>query len=172
MKDTILKRCSLVFLFVINTKLLFADAGSVLLFFGIFHLIVLNAFIGIGESFILRAMRIKNSMLWIIAGNYISMLLGMLIISPYFIKLFGYPDFFFGEGRQFHYHLTGNYYLLVYFITMFISFIASLIIEFPFFYYGIKMEYRSKAIKGLLIANLITYIIISLIYLFIMYGLN
>ncbi len=45
------------------------------------------------------------------------------------------------------------------------SFLASLIIEFPFFYFGIKKEYRSKTLKGLLIANLISYIVISLIYL-------
>ncbi|WP_320054448.1 hypothetical protein [uncultured Acetobacteroides sp.] len=155
----------MVFIFVINAELLFADAGSVLVFFGIFHLLVLNAFIGIGESLILRAMRIKNSMLWIIAGNYISMVFGMLIISPYYIRRWGLPDFFFGESREYHYHLTGDYYLVVYFITMAFSFLASLIIEFPFFYFGIKKEYRSKTLKGLLIANLISYIVISLIYL-------
>ena len=63
-----------------------------------------------------------------------------------------------------------NYDLKMFFIGMLIAFIATLIIEFPFYYLGISKTQRSKTFKGLIISNSITYFLMTLIYFLIVRG--
>ena len=152
------KKYLLSLIFIIVTQNLFANAGSPMLMFSFFHLILVNALIGYFESRILSRLSIDNKIGWIIIANYISMFFGMYFIAPYFTELIGYEDFF---GNNTYY---GYYNLNMFFIGMTISFIASLIIEFPFYYFGISKTKRNQTFKGLLIANVITNILMTSIY--------
>lgn len=158
MMDFFRKTIFLLLLLMVISQNLLANAGSPMVWFSFFHLIFINAFIGLAESEILKRLNIENEIKWIIGANYVSMFLGMYFIAPYFTSQIGYDDFF---GNQTSY---GNYDLKMFFIGMLIAFIATLIIEFPFYYIGINKAQRSETIKGLLIANLATYFLMTLIY--------
>lgn len=158
------KKFVLIIVSIILTENLYANAGSPMMWFSFLHLILINAIIGFVESKILLRLEISNKIGWIIASNYVSMFFGMYFIAPYFTGLIGYEDFF---GNQTNY---GSYNLYMFFIGMAIAFLATLIIEFPFYYLGIIKENRKKIFKGLIIANLITYFAMTMIYFLVLGG--
>ncbi len=159
MKKT--KKYTLLILFLLTTEYIFANAGSTMLWFSFLHLIVINGIIGMFESSILSVIfKIKNKMVWIIVGNYISMFIGMYLIAPYFASLAGNKDFFGNWTYNQVGHLSG------FFIGMLCAFITTLIVEFPFYRLAIAKEYRPQTIKELLISNFITYGGMTLIYYF------
>jgi len=158
------KKLILLLISIIMTENLYANAGSPMMLFSLLHLIQINAIIGFAESKILLRLGIKNKIGWIIASNYVSMFFGMYFIAPYFTKLIGYDDFF---GNQTRY---GSYNLNMFFIGMSVAFIASLIIEYPFYLLGIIKDKRREIFKGIVIANLITNIAMTMIYLLVLGG--
>ncbi len=156
-----IRKYTLLILFLLTTEYLFANAGSTMLWFSFLHLIVINGIIGMFESGILsEILKIKNRMIWIIVGNYISMFIGMYLIAPYFASLAGNKDFFGNWTYNQVDHIAG------FFIGMLCAFITTLLVEYPFYRLAIVKEYRTKTIKGLIISNIITYSLMTLIYYF------
>ena len=159
-----MKKCLFIFIFFAAAQYLFANAGSPMVWFSFFHLIVINAIIGFSESWILKKMSITNKAGWIVSANYLSMFFGMYFIVPILTTYIGYNDFW---GMNVSY---GQYNLNGFFLGMCIAYISTLLIEFPFYYFGITREKRSKTIKGLVIANIITYLIMTSVYYIIVGG--
>lgn len=117
----------LTIIFIATPSLALANAGSPMLLFGLLHLLALNAVIGIIESGIVSRMKISNTTWVIILANYVSMFIGFYFIAPYFSTVSGNQDFW-GVSTSF-----GDYELKGFIIGITSSFLATLIIEFPFF---------------------------------------
>jgi hypothetical protein len=144
--------------------LCFANAGSPMMYFGLLHCVILNAVIGVVESLILKRFQFQNRMWLIIVANYISACIGLYFIAPYFSTLTGNNIFWWGGKTEPNhpYHLTG------FFVGMLTSFAATLIIEYPFFSLALKdKSQRSKLLTPFLIANAVTNILMTLVYLWI-----
>ena len=143
----------------------FANAGSPMMWFGILHSLILNALIGWTESAILAKFKIPNRTWLIIIGNYVSMFVGLYFIAPHFSDTFGNRDFWGGQTNY------GNYQLQGFIAGMTASFIATLIIEFPFFYLAQKdRKQNNLLLKPYIIANATTNAIMFLIYFWINSG--
>lgn len=148
-------------IFVLIPNFVLANAGSPMMWFGMLHLVWLNAIIGIYESKIIESKFNHENRKWIIIlANYISMFVGLYFIAPHFSELNGNVDFWGGKTRLGEYELKG------FIIGMFVSFLATLIIEFPFYLLSLKQKKLKgwRLIKPFLIANLITNIIMFIIY--------
>ncbi len=142
--------------------LAFANAGSPMMWFGILHLFILNAFIGLTESVIIEKFKIPNRTWLIIVANYISMFIGLYFIAPHFSTTTGNPDFWGGQTSFGYYKLQG------FIVGMVTSFFATLIIELPFFYFAVKDKLQRKQIFiPFLVANTLTNIIMIIIYFWI-----
>jgi len=143
----------------------FANAGSPMMWFGIFHSLVLNGVIGVTESEIVSRFKIPNRMWLIILANYVSMIVGLNYIAPKFSAVAHNIDFWGGNTNY------GDYRLKGFFIGMAASFVATLIIEFPFFYLAVMDKAKRKdIILPFVIANAITNIIMTFIYYLIVRG--
>jgi hypothetical protein len=153
------------FVFIALPTIAFANAGSPMMWFGMFHSLLLNAFIGAVESEIVSKFKIPNRLWLIIVGNYISMLIGLNYIAPHFSTISGNNDFWGGQTNY------GSYELKGFFVGMASSFCATLIIEFPFFYFAIKDKFhRKKIFLPFFVANLITNVVMTVIYYWIVKG--
>lgn len=155
------KLFTLTIIFLTIPALALANAGSPMIWFGMFHLLLLNALIGIIESDIVSKMKVANTAWVIILANYISMFIGLYFIAPHFSTVSGNQDFWGGNTS------LGAYKLKGFFIGMVSSYFATLVIEFPFFYLAIKDKQKRKQILfPFLVANTVTnMLIISLYYL-------
>jgi hypothetical protein len=144
---------------ILNFNAVLANAGSPMMWFGLLHLLILNAVIGLVESLILSKHKIEHRTWMIVLANYVSMLIGLEFIAPYFSALAGNDDFWGGQTSYGAYHLNG-------FLTgMVTALAATLIIEFPFFFFATKSTTnRSEIINPYLIANLSTNVAIFIIY--------
>lgn len=139
-----------------------ANAGSPMMWFGMLHSLILNSVIGFFESSYLENREISNSMWIIIIGNYFSMFIGLWYIAPYFSSITGNGDFWGGRTRYGDYELNG------FIFGMLASFIATLLLEFPFFYLSVKDKMKRK--KGTWVyleANTRSNVIMFIIYLMI-----
>ena len=135
--------------------ILLANAGSPVVWFSLFHLIIANAIIGYIESEILLKYKIGNKVLRVIAANYISMFVGYFLIAPLFL----HPKF----GRDILSVESGEIVT-----AFFVSFIATLVIEYPLILWSLKDKSQKKILfKPFLIANIITNVVIVSIYLLI-----
>jgi len=155
-----MKKLLLIIIFIISSHFLFANAGTPLMWFGMLHLILLNGLIGVVESWILRKMQIKHTFEMIVVANYVSMFFGMYFIAPFVVELFGYPEFWKTQEYLFFYKNEFS----VFFLGLFVAFISTLIIEFPFYAFITTKENRKQTIKGLLLANVITYVVMTFFY--------
>lgn len=142
-------------LLIIAPFSVFANAGSPVVWFGLFHLVFANTVIGCAESEILLLYKIDNKVVRVIAANYISMVVGYLIIAPLFL----HPQF----GRDIlSVELTEIY------IAFGVSFLATIAIEYPLFIWSLKEKSQRKQLFiPFLIANIITNLIMLGIYLLI-----
>ncbi|RYU94449.1 hypothetical protein [Emticicia agri] len=159
------KVSGLAFLLTALPTMVFANAGSPMMWFGVFHLLILNAVIGWKESAIISKFKIPNRTWLIIIGNYVSMFIGLDYIAPHFSTLIGNHDFWGGKTRY------GDYKLQGFTLGMVTSFIATLIIELPFFYLAVKDKFQRRQIFiPFLVANTLTNIIMTIIYFWIVKG--
>jgi len=145
--------------------LVMANAGSPMMWFGILHSLIINCIIGIFESNYLERREIPNRTWLIIVGNYFSMFIGLYFIAPYFSTITGNIDFWGGNTSY------GDYELKGFIFGMFSFFIATLILEFPFYYLSVKE--KSKRKKGtwkFIEANAISNTVMFLIYFIIVVG--
>jgi hypothetical protein len=130
------------------------------MWFGMGHLLLGNWIIGDFEAWVVeKVKKVDLHHKKIILGNYISMLVGMFFIAPFFVNLVRHNDFWGGTVSQ------GEYDILGFFIGMGCAFIVSLIVEYPFFKWAIieKMEKR-QALNITVFANSISYIFMVGIY--------
>jgi len=140
-----------ILLLVFIPTALLANAGSPMIWFSVVHLLILNAIIGLIESSIFRWHELPHRVSMIIIANYISMIIGFYFIVPLFS-----PN---GDGH-------GQYSVLRFVTGMIVSYLATTLIEFPFFYFALKDKQNVKIIfKPFLIANTITNIGMIIIYL-------
>jgi len=154
----------LIFISLVPT-LVFANAGSPMMWFGILHLLIINAIIGIYESNYLAKHRIPNRTWLIVLGNYFSMFIGMLFIAPVFASASGNYDFWGGNTSY------GNYEIGGFIMGMLFSYLATLLIEYPFFYYAVKQkEDQKKGFNQYVTANTITNGIMFVVYFLIVIG--
>jgi hypothetical protein len=136
-----------------------ANAGSPMMWFGILHLLILNAIIGDLESVIVAKFKIANRTWLIIIGNYVSMFIGLYFIAPHFSTITGNHDFWGGKTRLGDYHLKG------FVAGMIWAFFATLIIELPFFYLAVKEKVqRRQILLPFIVANTTTNLGMLLIY--------
>lgn len=144
--------------------MMFANAGSPMMWFGILHSLILNAFIGWAESIIIGKFRIPNRTWLIIIGNYVSMFIGLFYIAPFFSSITGNLDFWGGRTSYGSYNLQG------FIVGMATSFLATLVIEFPFFYLAVKNKLqRNQILIPFLAANILTNVIMTIVYFCIVY---
>lgn len=160
-----MKKYKYILLIFLCPIVLLANAGSPMMWFGMFHLLILNLVIGVSESLYLKQRGISNRMWLIIIANYVSMIIGLFFIAPYFSSLSGNLDFWGGQT-------TGGEYVLSGFIVgMITSFLATLLIEFPFYYFSLKAKYeKTNIVKKYIEANLITNVIMFIFYFLINVG--
>ncbi|MCU0352031.1 MAG: hypothetical protein MUF43_14575 [Flavobacterium sp.] len=157
----------IIFLFFLTALpiIAFANAGSPMMWFGMLHSLLLNAFIGVTESEIVKKFKIPNRTWLIVIANYVSMIVGLNYIAPHFSTISGNNDFWGGQTNY------GSYELRGFFAGMFSSFFATLLIELPFFYFAVKdKSQRRKFFLPFFVANLITNIAMTLIYYWIVKG--
>jgi hypothetical protein len=143
-------------LFLALPIFVFANAGSPIIWFNIFHLLFINAIIGYVESEILSKYKLPNKTWLVLIANYVSMIVGYFVIIPNLIK----PQY----GRDIWSENPNDLAL-----GFFISFVVTLLIEYPFFTASLKdKNQRKKLFKPFLVANVVTNIsMISIYYLFI-----
>ena len=138
--------------------LVLANAGSPIIWFNIFHLLFINAAIGYIESEILLKYKLPNKAWMVILANYISMFIGFFVIMPSLIK-----------GRYGGTMWDRSSEDLLYGLG--ISFLATLVIEYPFFVAALKDKTQQKVLfKPFLIANLVTNVAMVCIYYLFMAG--
>ena len=136
-----------------------ANAGSPMMWFGILHLLLLNAIIGTVESGIISKFKMPNRMALVIIANYVSMFIGLYFIAPHFSTMTGNHDFWGGKTRLGEYHVKG------FVVGMISAYIATLIIELPFVYFAVKEKLqRKKVFLPFLVANTVTNVAMILIY--------
>lgn len=158
------KNLQLTLLLLVTPIMVLANAGSPMMWFGLIHILLLNLIIGIIESRIINYLGVKNRIWLIILANYISMFVGMVVIAPYFASVFGNKDFWGAITSKGQYELDG------FIIGMFISLIATMIIEFPFALISVKKkENRNALLKPFLIANLATNFAMFICYFLIVF---
>lgn len=151
--------------FVALPTLAIANAGSPMMWFGILHSLILNAIIGWTESFIVTKFKVPNRTWLIIIANYVSMFIGLNYIAPHFSTIYGNYDFWGGKTSYGNYGLTG------FLAGMLTSFVATLIIELPFFILAVKGKtQRTKIILPFFVANTATNIVMILLYYWIVAG--
>lgn len=142
-----------------------ANAGSPMMWFGILHSLILNAIIGWTESLIVTRMNVPNRTWLIILANYVSMFIGLNYIAPHFSTIYGNHDFWGGKTSYGEYGLTG------FFVGILTSYLATLVIELPFFILTVKGKTkRTKVILPFFVANTATNILMILLYYWIVVG--
>lgn len=130
-----------------------------MMWFGMLHLVLVNAIIGVIESKIVSKFKISNKVSLIIIANYVSMFNGLYYIAPHFSTIAGNHDFWGGRTR------LGDYKVKGFVIGMLSSYFATLVIEFPFFYLAVKDKLQRKNIFfPFFIANTVTNIAMIFVY--------
>ena len=138
---------------------LLLDAGSPLLWFNVFHLFIGNALIGLLEVWVVnRIWHIKLRWWLIIIANYVSMIAGMEMIAPYFTRHV--------LKKQFMPAFDAPSPVSVFLAGMLISYLVTIVVEYPFFYFATKggRSYREST-KMTIVANAVSYLLMLAIYL-------
>ena len=130
-------------------------------FIAAYQLIIGNLILGLIESFlIIKLFKQKVSFPIIIAANYVSAIAGFLI-SCYFLDS--------TQLNLIRSYENGTFPKSILAYTG-IAFVVTLLIEFPFYYVGIKTKNKTKlpvkyVVKILLVINVISYIVTILTWL-------
>lgn len=151
-------------LFIIFTFLVFytnayANAGTPLIWAGLFHLLFGNLLIGGIETFLLikkeRIYKIVYVLMIIILANYASMYIGWILSSR--IDYYFLEDSFNPSNVEYLWQT-----ILLYISLTFTSFI----VEYPFYFWVLKSKNYLNVLKITLQINLISAVLIFLYYLF------
>lgn len=165
-----IKKVYLILALFLIPIMLYANAGSVLIWFSLFHLIFINLLIGFAEIMFYFIYDLHTRKISLVFSNYLSMFFGYYFIAPYFAKFAGNSDFW---GMQIT--ASDSYSLKGFLLGFFIAFLTTLIIELPIHYFSVYKNIdnveikREKFLKAFLFGNLFTNIGMFLIYLFFVY---
>ncbi|GAB3195779.1 putative membrane protein [Pontibacter aydingkolensis] len=139
--------------------LVLLNAGSSMMMLGFYHLLFMNAVIGLVESGLLIKFETANRTWLIILANYISMVAGLFFVAPFTADWVGNSDFWSNNTNYGEYQMQG------FFFGMFMAFLATILVELPFFFVAIREKYSwPKIIRLTVKVNGITYVIMLLIY--------
>jgi len=143
---------------------IFNDAFSAVLFLEVFHLVILNTFIGFIEFGVINNLSKKENInLEFKIKNIL-----LVIIANYFSAFLGYVGSGLGHILWVEKYLRDAPWWLIgfIFICLIISvFIITIVAEFPFFWYYLKNKFeKTKIVRILLIANLFTNIPLLVLY--------
>ena len=153
------KLFQLIILAITIPKLALANAGSPMMWFGILHLLILNAIIGTVESGIVSKFKIPNKTSVVILANYVSMFVGFYFIAPHFSSISGNYDFWGGKTRLGEYHVKG------FVVGLISAYFTTLIIELPLVYYAvIEKVQRREILIPFIVANTATNTAMIVIY--------
>jgi hypothetical protein len=141
-------------------KAALANVGSTMMWFGLLHLAIGNAIVGILESVLVKTVQKLNVAIWkIVLGNYVSMFFGLYVVAPIFAIEVGNRNFWDGATS------FGDYQLRGFFVGMFFAYLSTLVIEYPFFRWAIPSKEKDlKVVKATLLSNSVSYIIMTGIY--------
>lgn len=158
------RKLSVIFGLLLSPFIAFANAGSPMVWFGVFHLLVVNGIIGIIESRLLLKYKLVNKTGLIILGNYISMFVGLYCVAPYFTNNIYHINFWSGESFIYHSSYVSDW-IITFLIGFFLSFITTLVIEYPFFYFSLKNKAdRKQLFYPFFKANGVTNLAMACIY--------
>ncbi|MFH1692393.1 MAG: hypothetical protein ABIC68_07540 [Candidatus Omnitrophota bacterium] len=148
--------CFAVAVFLVSPCIASADAGTPLMWAGVFHLLIGNALIGILEGFIIsRVFKVKaiRSILIMALANYFSMIAGFAILSLITTSLESFITLY-----------SIKMFLAVFLI---ISFMLSVVLEWPFCCWILRKQtdIKRKAWRASLIVQTISYAFIIPLYL-------
>lgn len=143
--------------FFIFPHLVLADVGTPLMWAGMLHLLIGNAVIGVVEGIVIaRIFKVKtiSSILIMVLANYVSMIAGsamVLLISNAFERF-----------------VTIYSAMLYIYLFLFISFVLSVLLEWPFCYWILKklQHVKKKAWQASVIAQFISYAVIVPLYFY------
>ncbi|GGG04464.1 hypothetical protein [Pontibacter amylolyticus] len=142
-----------------NLNLILLNAGSPMMWFGLFHLLIINAAIGVVESRLLIRLKVENRTWLIVLANYVSMVAGLFFIAPLTAEWLGNTDFW---GNTTSY---GNYQMQGFFFGMGMAFIATVILELPLFAVALREKQTLKKLSLITLkVNGITYILMLSVY--------
>ena len=117
-----------------------------------FHLLFINAIIGYVESEILLKYQMPNKTWLVIIANYVSMIVGFYVIIPSLVKTQYGRDLWSGNSSDLAFGLL-------------ISFIATLVIEYPFFAAALRdKKQRKNLFNPFLVVNVVTNIAMTGVY--------
>ncbi|GET35811.1 hypothetical protein [Microseira wollei] len=158
-KQRLIIAVSIFLLLTLTPKAVLANAGSPMMWFGLFHLAFGNALIGILESWVVKKVQKLNIEAWkIVLGNYLSMFFGLYYIAPFLAVAAGNRDFWRATRAVEEYKLGG------FLVGMFFAYLATLFLEYPFFKWAINPENKSKALPATLLSNTVSYLSMTGIY--------
>ena len=132
-----------------------ANAGTPLLWAGMFHLLLGNALLGTVEAILLsRLFKVPERMLalFLIPANYLSAWIGFLLISPSITSnLLGLTI-----------EALHSWFWILYSLVIFALFVLTLILEYPFFWLALRQRKNAfkEALKATAIVNAISYAIL------------
>lgn len=130
-----------------------------MMWFGLFHLLFINAIIGLVESRLLLKLKAANRTWLIVLANYVSMMAGLFFIAPFTAEWFGNMDFW---GNTTSY---GNYQMKGFFFGMCMAFLATIVLELPLYAIALREKLKLEKLISLTIkVNGITYIVMVLVY--------
>ncbi|MFZ1519035.1 MAG: hypothetical protein WAU11_09685 [Ignavibacteriaceae bacterium] len=137
----------------------YANAGTPLIWAGLFHLLFGNFFIGGIETFLLikkeRIYKIAYVLIIIICANYASMYVGWVLSSAvdnYFVE-----DSFNPSNIEYLWQTIFLYISLTF---------TSFIVEYPFYFWVLKNKNYLNVLKITLLINSLSAVLIFLYYLF------
>jgi len=128
----------------------FADAGTPLMWASMLHLVFGNAIVGIIEGILLARIfkcPVWRSILTLIPANYASAWVGLLLFSGVLKPL---PDITIENIR----------FWFCFFVVF--SFLVTLVIEYPFFWFVMRSQERRlvRAVKATALVNAISYVLL------------
>jgi hypothetical protein len=145
---------TLVFFVLLIPAISFANAGTPLMWVGMFHLSLGNLLLGIGEGIVLAKLlkvSMKKAMLWMIGANYFSAFVGCLWLGnliPALLKVqleTAWPVFWF---------------------VVFLAYLFTIVLELPFIYFAGKSEKKKwgRLVKVSVLIQTVSYIILFVPY--------
>lgn len=145
------------FMFIIALNSLYADAGTALMWFGFGHLIIGNFIIGAIEGIIIAKIykiEIERSGRIMVLANYVSMVVGLFGVT----LIEGYFDN----------HISINNAFIVLIFLVMLSYILTILIEWPFCLWVLKErnDRKIQSLKASLAVNTLSYALLIPAYLF------
>lgn len=136
-------------LFIVCPIFCFANMGGALFMFSFLHLVILNFFIAWVESRVLKKYNVSHNDTLIYYANFFSMAVGYFCLGNWILNNY------WGTLR----HIPAAM------LALFTCYLATLILEYPFFYWSLKDKSQLKKLNiSFFVGNTITNFALAVIY--------